>query len=362
MLTSCLLLWLAASQASTKEPGRPALPSRPMLGVKIYETKRPAKELFQEWRELGINTVFASVALNRDPSFREEASRAGIARFVILPTFFDPDALKADPGLYAITASGDRAVDEWVEFVCPSRDAFRRRKIEFIKEVLRDADPDGLSLDFIRHFVFWEKVYPDRDPASLPRACFDRNCLEAFQKAKGVALPPGLETPRQAAAYLATQHRDAWLSWRCELITSMIQQIAQEARAIKPAVQINVHLVPWRRDDFDGALRGVAGQDLAGISAHTDYVSPMTYAHMLKRPPAWVHSVVADVAAQTDRPVVPSIQVGKAYLETPLSVDEFAEALRQALAPPSAGVVFWSWQALEDEPDKKAVLRRLLKR
>jgi hypothetical protein len=362
MVTSYLLLWLAASQVSTTEPGRPTVPSPPMVGVKIYETKRPARDLFQEWRELGINTVFASVALNRDPGFREEARRAGIARFVILPIFFDPDALEADPDLYAITAEGNRAVDEWVEFVCPSREAFRRRKVEFIKEVLKDADPEGLSLDFIRHFVFWEKVYPDRDPASLPRACFDRSCLEAFQKATGVVLPAGLETPRQAAAYLTTRHRDAWLGWRCELVTSMVRQVALEARSLKSGVQINVHLVPWRRDDFAGALHGIAGQDLAGISAHADYISPMTYAHMLKRPPSWVHSVVADVAAQTKRPVVPSIQVGKAYLETPLSNDEFAEALRQALAPPSGGVVFWSWQALEDEPEKKAVLRRLVKR
>ena len=64
-------------------------------------------------------------------------------RFVILPIFYDPDALKADPALHAITADGERAVEEWVEFVCPSRAAFRRRKIEYVKRLLREADPDG---------------------------------------------------------------------------------------------------------------------------------------------------------------------------------------------------------------------------
>jgi hypothetical protein len=113
---------------------------------------------------------------------------------------------------------------------------------------------------------------------------------------------------------------------------SMVREIAREARAIKPTVLINLHAVPWRRADFAGGILTVAGQDFAAIARYVDYVSP-----------------------------IPSIQVGKAYLDTPLPTAEFAEALRQALAPPSRGVVFWSWQALEDEPEKKAVVRQLLK-
>lgn len=61
-----------------------------MVGVKIYETGRDAAGLFREWRGLGINTVFASAALNRNAAFREQARRTGIARFVVLPIFFDP--------------------------------------------------------------------------------------------------------------------------------------------------------------------------------------------------------------------------------------------------------------------------------
>jgi uncharacterized protein YbjT (DUF2867 family) len=81
---------------------------------------------------------------------------------------------------------------------------------------------------------------------------------------------------------------------------------------------------------------------------------------MLKREPEWIHSVVADVAVQARRPVIPSIQVGRAYLETPVTVDDFSRAIREALRPPSGGVVFWSWPALEDEPEKKAALKAAL--
>src|SRR5262245_28380042 len=154
--------------------------SSAIIGVKIYDNHRELSGLFAEWRELGINTVVASVSLNQNEDFRRIAKQNRITRLVILPVFFDPDALKADPELHATTARGDKAIDEWVTFVCPSREGFRKRKIEYIKKIVTDVNPDGLSIDFIRHFGFWEKVYPDRTLESLPNTCFDSACIERF--------------------------------------------------------------------------------------------------------------------------------------------------------------------------------------
>ncbi len=103
--------------------------------------------------------VFASVELSTREEFRALANTHDIRLFLILPTFFNPEALDADSSLYAITDRGERAVEEWVQFVCPSRQGYRRQYIERIKQLLTDLDPDGLSIDFIRHFVFWEKIY-----------------------------------------------------------------------------------------------------------------------------------------------------------------------------------------------------------
>ena len=360
IVTSALLTTSAFILGAAENPLADPRPKM-MLGVKIYETKREAADLFREWQELGLNTVVASASLNRDPAFREQAKRTGIARFVIVPVFYDPDALKADPDLFAVTAHGERAREEWVEFACPSREEFRRRKIEWIKSLVREADPDGLSIDFIRHFVFWEKVYPDRKPETIPSTCFDASCVRSFQKATGVKLPGDLRTPPQIAAYVTANHLGAWAKWKCDLIAGMIRDIAREARTIKPTLLINVHAVPWRRTDFGGGIRTIVGQDFSQIAPHVDYISPMTYAHMVKQPPAWVHAVVEDIADVARRPVIPSIQVGKAYLETPLSVEEFSQSLKEALAPPSGGVVFWAWQAFEEEPEKKAAVQRVLK-
>lgn len=325
-----------------------------MAGVKIYEHDGPLPELFSEWRAVGINTVFASPELAAKAGFRELARKEGISVFLILPIFYSPEDLKKDPGLYALTDRGEKAMDDWVEFICPTRPEFLSRRREWIKSLVRELDPDGISLDFIRYFVFWEKVYPERTLDSIPNSCFDRSCLEKFQKETGVALPAGLAGGAEAAQWIMDKHGREWTEWKCGVITSLVRTIAAEAKSIKPKLLVNVHSVPWRKEDFGGAIKVIAGQDLAALGGIADMISPMCYWHMLKRKPAWIREVVEDVRSQAKGRVVPSIQVGNAYIDETLSVEEFTEALKEALRPPSGGVVFWNWDALAKEPGKKA--------
>lgn len=339
---------------------RPAAASSapPMIGVKIYERDGAFPELFEEWRALGINTAFVSAALASDPGFRGMARTNGIALYIILPTFYRAEALAAEPGLAAITADGTPARDEWVEFICPSREDYRSRHAAYVMDLVRSCDPDGISLDFIRGFVFWEKVYPERDPETLPRTCFCPSCLDRFQRETGLRLQDGLEGTAQKARWILSHHPREWTDWRCGLIASLVEALAGEARRVKPGIKVNVHAVPWREADFGGAVRSVAAQDLPRIARAVDYVQPMCYHHMVLRTPDWVHAVVEDFAARAGTPVVPSIQVGKAYIDKELAPDEFAAALREALRPPSAGVVFWNWDALAASPAKKAIVKR----
>jgi uncharacterized lipoprotein YddW (UPF0748 family) len=327
-----------------------------MVGVKIYEHQGPLAELFTEWRSVGVNTVFVSPALAAQGNFRELARERGISLFLILPIFYNPEELKSDPGLYALTDRGEQAKDDWVEFVCPTRPDYRRRRTEWIKSLVREIDPDGISLDFIRYFVFWEMVYPERTPDSIANSCFDRSCLEKFQKDTGIVLPPEAGGPADAARWIKAHHAREWTEWKCGVITSLVRSIADETRALKPGLIVNIHLVPWRETDFGGAIKVIAGQDVAALAGPADMISPMCYWHMLKRKPPWIHEVVDDIFARTKTLVVPSIQVGNAYIKDNLSVEEFREALDEALRPPSGGVVFWNWDALAKEPEKKAVV------
>ena len=333
----------------------------PIIGAMIYEYSGGLPALFDAWRSTGINTAFVSPALISNPEFRSQARKNGVALYIIFPVFFDADALARRPDLAAITDSGARAEDDWVKFVCPTREDFRREKVEYLRKLVRDTDPEGVSLDFIRFFVFWEKVYPDRTPGSLPQTCFDGSCLASFTEGTGIVLPAGLTGAAAKARWIQDHHAREWTEWKCGVIARMVETLAAEARRVKPAVKVNIHTLPWRSDDFGGAIGSIAGQDLARMTRFTDFASPMCYHHMVKRPPSWVHDVVVDAAKTSRVPVLPSIQVKEAYIPGPETPEDFREALVEALKPPSAGVVFWNWPALAESPAKLEAVKSVLK-
>ena len=349
-----LLALLAAGTAACGGGG-----ARPAIGVKIYEAAPPFEGLFRQWRDLGVNTLFVSEALLADPDFRARARADGLRMFLIYPVFQSPEAIKADPRIAAITASGAPARDDWVEFVCPTKgEDYLEARAGNLRRVVAAGDPDYVSLDFIRFFVFWEKVAPDRTLESLPQTCFCPVCLSLFQKEFAVRIPADLAGTAEKARWVLANHAAEWTEWKCGRIANVVTRMARAAHEAKPSVKINLHAVPWRRDDFGGAARSIAGQDLARLAPLVDLISPMTYHHMVRQTPAWVHDVVADMAGQVPgTPILPSIQVSEAYIEAKLPPEEFAAALEQALEPPSTGVVLWSWDALSKSPEKQAILK-----
>jgi len=354
-LFSFLIIFLFLSRGCSPE-------TDPLLiGAKIYEHKGPYDQLFDRWNQMGINTAFSSEHLISDREFMNEAREHKINTFVIFPVFFNAEAIAEDAGLAAINKNGEPAAEEWVEFVCPSREDYRQAMVDHARQIVREYQPDGISIDFIRHFVYWEKVYPDRDPASLPVSCFDSVCQKRFQDETGLSIPEELSDIPDQADWILDEHEDEWIAWRCELITSMAETIAKAAREEKPDILVNIHLVPWAKEDFNGAIRRVVGQDVKALSQFSDYLSPMTYAHMVKQPPAWIHGIVEDIFMQTGATILPSIQVGKAYLDTEFDLVEFRETVESALLPPSAGVVVWSWDHLIAEPEKADLFKDILK-
>jgi hypothetical protein len=333
-----------------------------MVGVKVYEYTGRLPALFDAWREAGINTAFVSPALESNPEFRRLAKANGVATFIIFPVFYDAEELAKRPDLYAVTDKGLPAADDWVKFVCPTRQDYRAGKTEQLKKLIRETDPDGISLDFIRFFVFWEMVYPDRSLESLTNTCFDGSCLESFKRETKIEIPGSLVGTVAIARWILDNHLREWTEWKCGVIAGMVKTLVEEARKIKPGVKINLHAVPWRAGDFGGAAKIIAGQDPARLAPLADYISPMCYHHMVKRPPAWVHSVVEDMDRTTKwASIIPSIQVKEAYIPGPESASEFREALVESLKPPSRGVIFWNWASLAESPEKLAAVRSVLK-
>jgi hypothetical protein len=89
-------------------------------------------------------------------------------------------------------------------------------------------------------------------------------------------------------------------------------------------------------------------------------ITPVFYdKHALRRKPELFAITNLGKRAELEwvRFVCPSIQVKEHYLSDRFSVDEFSRSHIEALRSPSDGVSYWSWEALEIEPEKKKVIR-----
>ena len=337
-----LILILISSLSCKRDPGK-------ITGIKIYDYSGDYSLLVSKWVEMGINTAFVSTTLAADKEFRMELKNEDIRVFIIFPVFQNPEFLDEDSTYYAITNKGSVARMDWVEFVCPSRIVYRNAIRNNLQEVVNSLNPDGVSIDFIRQFVYWEKIYPDRDFNTIEKACYCDSCIAGFSLINKVEIPDKLKTVAEKSIWIDKNYGLEWDDYRCSLITSMIEELSEEAHSIKRDVLVNVHIVPWRNDDFGNGAIKIAGQDLRSISKYADYVSPMCYSQMVDRDPEWISEVVKDMNTRAEGMVLPSIQVFPYYINKKFTPADFRLCMEEALKPPSQGVVFFSWPLFEKD-------------
>jgi len=333
-----------------------------IIGIKIYDYSGDFNLLAGKWSEMGINTAFVSRQLAADTAFRQALKQRNIPVFVIFPVFQDPDLLDKDSTLYAITGKGLKAKDEWVEFVCPSREAVRKLKLAQLDTIIRELKPDGISIDFIRQFVYWEKIYPGTDPTSIDRACYCDSCLARFAAADKISIPSWLRNSVEKAKWIEKNHARSWAEFRCDQITEIAERLSVEARKIRPGILISLHVVPWREQDFNNAGKRIAGQDLRKLSRLADFISPMCYSQMVMRDEMWIHNIVREMNGKANDKVLPSIQVYPYYNSKSYSREDFMSCLSKALEHPSRGVVFFSWPLFVRDSSRMDSVRSVLGR
>lgn len=196
----------------------------------------------------------------------------------------------------------------WLAFVCPARREYRKARTAAIVNQVRELRPDGLSLDFIRYYIYWEKVPPGKSGNSIEKFCFCDHCLRLMTTELGLRFPPELTAREAKAAWVLANYRDRWTAWKCETIAGMVRDTVRAARHVIPGLRISLHGVPWFEHEYDEGLRVVAGQDLKKLAPYVDVFGPMCYFQMLQRRPEWVHDVVVDYSRLTGKAVLPSLQ------------------------------------------------------
>jgi hypothetical protein len=341
--------------------------SPPILGAKVYGPVREPKELAEFAKSLGLNTLFVGDELATSISFREQCRAAGLKYFLIIRTFNDPEAAKQDASLVSIDREGRPARREDDVMICPSRQDFRRAKMERIRAALQRLRPDGVTLDYFRFFIYWEGVDPQKGPVNFPAFCFDRSCLHDFLSSTGLKLRhrtvgESLEANRELIEEIWSKHRDAWYQWRVKRIAENARKLTRSIRQKFPGLPIVLHAVPWTRDEFNGARQKIVGQDFRLLAPFFDYVSPMAYSALTHRGPGWVEKL--DRALLTEVPaakLLPSIEVGPDGPEFPPMPPAHYESDLEAARRTASGVVLYHLELLLDDPAKQAITKRAFK-
>ncbi|MFX0124310.1 MAG: hypothetical protein ACFFAE_11780 [Candidatus Hodarchaeota archaeon] len=62
----------------------------------------------------------------------------------------------------------------------------------------------------------------------------------------------------------------------------------------------------------------------------------------------------------TKQKIVPSIQLEKCYLTTEITTKEFGDMVVEAVKVPSSGVIFWSWEKIQDNPEKMEQIKTVI--
>ncbi len=152
-----------------------------------------------------------------------------------------------------VQVSYDRSVNE--RWLCPSHPENQKLEIASMLEVARQYDVDGLHFDYIR--------YPGRD------GCFCDGCQRRFEDAIGERIAHWPSDVREKP-----ELEQKWLDFRRRQITTVVAEVATQARRIRPEIMISAAVFRNWPVDRDGV-----GQDwkLWCDEGYLDFVCPMDY-------------------------------------------------------------------------------------
>lgn len=150
---------------------------------------------------------------------------------------------------------------DYYRFMCPSRDEVRQAIRSTVRDLVQVDGLGSIQLDYIRYpdvilpIALWPKynLVQDREYPELD-FCYCSVCRERFRKQSG-ADPLELADPAANAA---------WLQYRYDTITAVVQEVASEAHAHNTRVTEAVFPTPaiakrlvrqdWTRWDVDAVL------------------------------------------------------------------------------------------------------------
>lgn len=150
-------------------------------------------------------------------------------------------------------------------WLCPSNHENRLQIIRTAMEMVEDFEADGVQFDYLRY------SWTDR--------CICSTCRKRFETDTGVNVKnwPG--------DVLKGTHKERFLDWRREIVTSLLRTVRQKMREARPDATLSAAVfINWEghRDSFGQDWKTWIDEGLV------DFVSPMTYMADMERFQGWV--------------------------------------------------------------------------
>ena len=291
---------------------------------------------------------------------------ANIDLWLIAPIFYNDENNDLSPApRWAVCSDGETAQEKskngaWLKTVCPNDTQYLDYRISYLENAISLCKFKGVSLDFIRYFVFWESVFENTSSETLRNSCFCDVCVNKFKEYLQVPEIQG-DNIKGKAELITKNYFTEWTNFKCAVIDGSVEKIISRLRLVNPSIEVNLHAIPWTKSDFDGAVRSIAGQDFSLLSSKITQLTPMTYSKMLKRNGQWINDLVKSLDNECGKKisVIPAIQCESVYGES-FCDDDFEEILQNAVKSPSAGVAIWPFEDLSAERIK--IIKRVLNR
>lgn len=322
----------------------------------IYGHPNPLWQKGYKLSELNINAIFVHSG-SIDSEMMARAKKEGVKVYAEFATLNGKNYVEKHPEAWAINEKGKRVeAASWFMGVCPTEPGFRSYRFELLNTLLKTYDIDGVWMDY----VHWHAQFEEPEPI-LPETCFCENCLSVFSKEMNVEIPDG--STAEKAQWILNNKDTIWRDWRCNVIYDWSVQIRNRVKKHNPETLLGIYHCPWDDEEFDGARRRILGLDYDLLRDVFDVFSPMVYHARMGREPEWVEDNIRwfcnrlEINSNTSPKVWPIVQAyNNPYT---VSASEFETVLKGGLAGKSSGVMMFTTQAIADDDEKTAVLKKV---
>jgi hypothetical protein len=266
-----------------------------------------------------------------------------------LPVFFDERYLNDNTDAYSITSLGNRAAHSWLHMVCPSQQRYIDFKTKQFGDLIKRIRPDYISYDFLRFYVFWEKVELGLPPETIEHGCYCPECQRRYRKFSGERLSI-------ANGIVERSQRNSLGEWKKTVITETTRKLNGVVAEAARGTPVYIKTIPWKTTDLDHGMGWISGQDIESLGGMSEGIIPMAFTQILGQTPNWKKELLDHVTATTGKEVMSYIQFEPLIRQTTITNEQLGAEIQTAIDEKRAGLIYFHYEQILSNPEKRQIV------